>query len=274
MLVKASAPGSLMLLGEYAVLDGKPALVCALNKRIHATLAVRTDRSIRIVSQLGTLEISIDDLTITKPFQFVTAVLLKFATHYATGFDLTITSEMSDQQGLGSSAAVTVAVLTAVTTWLNLSYSITEFIQLAKTIIHSVQGLGSGADAAACVLGGIVAYQTETAVAEKIADNYPITVIYSGYKTPTSTAVNQVKASFTSSPDQFDSLCQAIGACAGQGIQAVRARDWLALGNVMNQQQQLMQFLGVNTPELREILAVLNAQKNYFRRQNFRLRFR
>ena len=34
MLFKASAPGSLMLLGEYAVLQGKSALVCAIDKRM------------------------------------------------------------------------------------------------------------------------------------------------------------------------------------------------------------------------------------------------
>ncbi len=34
MRLKASAPGSLMLLGEYGVLYGKHALVCAIDKRI------------------------------------------------------------------------------------------------------------------------------------------------------------------------------------------------------------------------------------------------
>jgi mevalonate kinase len=34
LMYKASAPGSLMLLGEYAVLHDYPALVCAIDKRI------------------------------------------------------------------------------------------------------------------------------------------------------------------------------------------------------------------------------------------------
>ncbi len=72
MSYKTSAPGSVMLLGEYAVLFGKPALVCALNKRIHVTLTPRQDTTINIHSELlGTYTTELNELQMVKPFQFV-----------------------------------------------------------------------------------------------------------------------------------------------------------------------------------------------------------
>lgn len=50
---KASAPGSLMLLGEYAVMHDYPALVCAIDKRITVTLVPSDDEVIEIDSALG-----------------------------------------------------------------------------------------------------------------------------------------------------------------------------------------------------------------------------
>ena len=51
--ITTSAPGSLMLLGEHAVLEGSRALVCAINRRITVELRVRSDRVVKIVSELG-----------------------------------------------------------------------------------------------------------------------------------------------------------------------------------------------------------------------------
>ena len=53
MQLKASAPGSLMLMGEHAVLHGKKALVCAIDQRISVSLTPREDARISIVSALG-----------------------------------------------------------------------------------------------------------------------------------------------------------------------------------------------------------------------------
>ena len=44
----ATAPGSLMLLGEHAVLAGKSALVCAVNKRMRITLTPNASQIVTI----------------------------------------------------------------------------------------------------------------------------------------------------------------------------------------------------------------------------------
>lgn len=48
--ISASAPGKLLLLGEYAVLEGAPALVAAVNRRAHATISTGPPGAVRVVA--------------------------------------------------------------------------------------------------------------------------------------------------------------------------------------------------------------------------------
>ncbi|MCD6040170.1 MAG: galK [Gammaproteobacteria bacterium] len=260
MLIKASAPGSIMLLGEYSVLYEGYALVCAVEKRIHVQLTLRTDDQIELISSLGTHKTKLTQLEIIPPFQFILAIFKKFQKYLQQGCTLTVESEFSEHIGLASSAAVTVATLAAFTHWLHLSYSSSQLIQEARSIVQEVQGLGSGADVAACVLGGLVAYRTQPFLAKKIDFISPITLVYSGSKTPTVTAVNKVETFFSRYPQLYQQLLHAIDECAQQGIAAAEEKDVRALGQLMNIQQGLMDALGVNTPTLRYIIEKLRLQ--------------
>lgn len=261
MLFKAHAPGSLMLLGEYAVLHGKPALVCAVDKRIHVSLAPRNDNQIFIHSDThGDYQTNLQTLKIEKPFQFVLAALLQYQGKMRRGCDLTITTDFSDKIGFGSSSAVTVATLSALATWQKVKVSAHDLIRQGRMVVRSVQGVGSGADIAAAVCGGMVAYQAQPLSVERIPLIHPITAIYAGFKTPTTDAIASVQARFQHRPDVFKHLCHAIGQCAQEGINEARKQDWQRLGEVMNIQQGLMDSLGVSMPVLRNMIDDLRAQ--------------
>jgi len=259
-LIKVSAPGSIMLLGEYGVLQGGNALVCAIEQRIHVQLIPRADDQIELISSLGIHKTKLTQLKITPPFQFVLATLKKYQKQLRYGCTLTIQSEFSAQLGLASSAAVTVATLAAVAKWLQISYTSSQLIRLARRIVQEVQGLGSGADVAACVLGGVIAYRQQPLIAEKINVVCPLNLIYSGSKTPTVTAVNQVETFFASYPKLYQQLLRAIKECAQHGIVALKSKNLLALGQIMNIQQGLMSALGVVTPILQGIVTELRTE--------------
>lgn len=258
-IIKASAPATLMLLGEHAVLSNKHAVVCAVNKRIHLTLIPNTTNQIEIQSALGHTIIDLQNIRPKPPFQFILAILKKYKTKITTGCVITIDSDFSDQVGLGSSAAVTVACLAAIKTWLELTFTRVELIKEARKLIRQVQGLGSGADIAASVLGGIVAYKAEPLLVETFTHQHALTVVYSGYKTPTVQVVRQVQESFKAHPELYKKICNAIDACAITGIEALRKEDWHALGSVMNIQQGLMEALGVSTPQLADLIHTLRS---------------
>jgi mevalonate kinase len=260
MQLKASAPGSLMLLGEHAVLHGKPALVCAVDKRLSVTLTPRDDKQLQITSALGHYSSSLNDLVITKPFQFVLAAVKYFQDQLQYGCDITIESEFSDQLGLGSSAAVTVATLSAFSNWLDIRLTDLELIRLGRDIVRSIQGLGSGADIAASVLGGVVSYQSDPVMAEKIAVNLPLHAIYAGYKTPTVEVIQHVREQFVNQPDLFKQICHEIGECSVDGLSSVKNENVVDLGRIMNAQQTLMESLGVCTPLLNDMIKNLCQQ--------------
>jgi mevalonate kinase len=263
-IYKSSAPGSLMLLGEYAVLHGKPALVCAVDKRITVTLKPRTDTNITITSStLGSFSTdlsSLSKLELQKPFQFVIAVLRYYQGRLKHGCDLAIEAEFSDKIGLGSSAAVTAAMLAAITTWLDIKTTSLDLVRHGCIIVRSVQGLGSGADIAAAVYGGLVNYSAQPLSVEKIAVTLPLHAIYAGFKTPTVDAIQQVQNRFSAYPNLFRSICQSIGQCAIEGAQFARKQDWFKLGEVMNAQQGMMEALGVSLPILQDMVQGLRKQ--------------
>lgn len=261
MSYKTSAPGSVMLLGEYGVLFGKPALVCAVDKRIHVTLTPRRDTAIHLYSDvMGEYTTSLETLTIEKPFQFVLAAIQQYLPKMRRGCDIQITSEFSDKVGLGSSAAVTVATLAALVTWLDVKMLPLEFIRQGRQVVRTCQGLGSGADVAASVYGGVVYYQAQPLSADKLSHILPLSLYYTGYKTPTVEAVSQVQAKFAAYPQVFKQLCASIGQCAAEGMYLVRQQEWQRLGEVMNIQQGLMESLGVCPPIMQHMTNVLRKQ--------------
>ena len=272
MRVKVSAPASLMLMGEYAVLQGYLALVCAVDKRMTVIMSFREDNIINIESTaLGSYSTRIDDLSVVKPFQFVLAVLKKYQTQLKCGLDILITANFSTTIGFGSSSAVTVATLKALTALLNISLSPLALLVEGRTIVQAVQGRGSGADVAAAVYGGVVGYRmqempstTEDCFAtlamtaqsqcvpyvEIIPHTFPLVALYAGFKTPTADAIKLLQTRFAKKEVELASILNAIGECAEAGFQYAKKANWSALGGMMIIQQGLMQDLGVSLPVL------------------------
>ncbi len=253
-----------MLLGEYAVLRGSPALVGALNKRIEVRLSSRADDNIVIRSAtLGEYITIRQQLVIVPPFTFVLAALRNYQDALTCGLDVQITSDFSANLGLGSSAAVTVATLSALHGFFKKKISSMVLIKEAIAVIRVVQGVGSGADVAASVLGSVVAYQCEPLSAQTISAMPSIAVMYSGKKASTKQAVRKIMSQSEESGKQT-SILTAIAQCALAGQRTLQTNDWQRLGAVCNQQQALMQDLGVSNALLNELVKQLQAIPTVF----------
>jgi len=245
-MIEVSVPGSAMLLGEHAVLHGYPAIVRALEQTITVRLMPRDDRIFAIHSELGVYQAPLDEIKVVAPFEFMLAALGYVQAKFDRGFELHVESQFSDKLGYGSSAAVTVATLSVIHRWLGVELAPLFLFKLARKTILSVQGRGSGADVAASVFGGTVYYQAEPLVVEVLAHNPLISLIYSGYKTPTAEVIRLVDGKMLESPGKYQRLFAAIGECAKQGRVAIAEANWVRLGDIFNNQQVLMQELGVS----------------------------
>lgn len=262
--VHTSAPGSLMLLGEHAVLHGKHALVCAINRRISVELFQTLDDQVRIISSLGNYHAPLNELVDHPSFLFVLQAIRQHADQLPGGFDLRIESEFSADIGFGSSAAVTVATHAAILYWLlgEQAAAAVLFNESLKTV-HAVQGRGSGADLAASVYGGVVGY-TKDLDFQPLDVSVPLTAVFCGYKTPTLEVILRVEQLRAEDPAKYERIYAEMDQSARQAISSLRNQDFPTFGKILNRNQELMDQMGVNTPELEEIVAALQKSPDIF----------
>lgn len=262
--ITTSAPGSLMLLGEHAVLHGHRALVCAINRRITVHLFPLEEDAVRIASGPGSYESPLNDLMDHPALRFVIQAIRQHADQLPSGFELKIDSEFSADIGFGSSAAVTVAVHAAILSWLLGEPPANELLfDAALRTVHAVQGRGSGADLAASVFGGIVDY-TAAPTFQPLALGIPLTAVYCGYKTPTPEVILKVEQMRADHPQKYERIFAEMGVGAANAMACLRNQDLPGFGNILNHNQQLMDEMGVNTPELQEIVEALQAAPDVF----------
>ncbi len=184
----ASAPGKLVLLGEYAVLEGAPALAVAIDRRARVSLRGREDGRVVVrapqvdhahvegkVNADGDLSWDCETASaqrlqlITHLWQALSAERL--VTNLYAGFDLDIDTDgfvleavnRRSKLGLGSSAALTVALASA---WVAASGQKALLDDRARWLEQLLRwhsdwqhGRGSGIDIATSLLGGMQIYQ-------------------------------------------------------------------------------------------------------------------
>jgi mevalonate kinase len=261
---KASAPGKLMLMGEHAVLHGKLALVCAVSQRILVTLIPRSDSQITISSSLGNYSTDLRNYEIQPPFQFVLTAITQQLALIDSGLDLVIESSFTDEMGLGSSAAVTAATTAVVMHWKTGKIIQQSVFDEGLLTIRKIQGTGSGADLAASVFGGVLAYRMEPVQIEKLDCTFPISVVYSGSKQPTVNVIKKVESLRAAQPTVFDSVYDLMEKCTNQAVVAIKKKDWITLGQLLNINQGLMDAIGVNNKILSEINYALREDVGIF----------
>ena len=158
------APGKLMIAGEYAVLDGAPALVLAVDRGVQCE--VTTSDSLEITTPDG------DD-------RFVRPVLKGTTKHYT--FSSWNPTDLPEKPGFGGSAAACVAACVAA------GRPATDALQIHR----EVQGGGSGADVAASIHGGMIRFQAGHITA--VAPVHPV-VVWSGKSAKTQPLIDQYRA--------------------------------------------------------------------------------
>lgn len=251
-----------MVIGEHAVVYGYPAIVCAIDQRITVCARTRSDDLVSIESPVAPkFEGTMDDLPLDGPLRFVAAALNAQGRGVASGIDIDITSRIDPTLGLGSSAAVTIALLGAITALGNEKVELNDIHKRALKLVRDLQGRGSGADLAASLKGGCLSYQIATNEDETHAAMKPLpqppslSLCYAGYKTPTGEVLARVAEARCGQETHFDKLYAIMGACAERAITEMKAQDWNALALSLNEYQGFMRELGVSDTKIEHIVA-------------------
>lgn len=240
-MVRASAPGKLMLFGDHAVVYGHPCIVTAVSKRIEVS-----------VEEYEGDEVCIDTPGVSD-HSFLHAVLSRVSSLWRLprSIRITVHSSFSGAYGFGSSSAVTVALLKALSSYASIDLAERELFSLALDVVLSVQKVGSGFDVAAASFGRTLLYKNKGEIIEPVPwKDIRLIVGYTGVKANTVEIVREVAEKRNRHPEQIDSLFNRIGSIVWQAKQAMEENDMSRLGELMDEHHSLLQTLGVSSEKL------------------------
>lgn len=262
--IEVSAPGKLMLFGEHAVIYGYPCIVTAVDQRMRVLVEASGDEKLRIeASDVGLADyaLGIGELDkkqdLPKGARFVAAAVNCFFDRFSikSGLRIRTQSDFSSEFGFGSSSAVTVAVIKGLSELFGVKMGRKDLFDLSYKTVLDVQGVGSGFDLAAAIWGGTLWFVTggKTIIPLK-TEALPIVVGYTGIKADTPTLIRQVAEKQKAHPEITTKIFETVLLVVREAKNVMERKNWLALGELMNINQGLLDALGVNTKELSSLV--------------------
>ena len=231
MRLQARAPGKLVALGEYAVLEGAPALVLAIDRYAVASLEPSHDAECHLRTRMAEPEDCsfsvgassgvklIDTVTASAPAGRAWSGLLDSSAFFAAGPKL----------GLGSSAAALCAWAGVWAAYVARGSTRADTSLAALVGLHRAfqGGRGSGIDVAASVMGGVVEFRLDVARAPQVGSvQLPNSVgfagIFAGRSASTPALVAHFRAFQAARPAEAAKWVRRLSATAEAGCAAAR----------------------------------------------------
>ena len=251
--MKASAPGKIILFGEHAVVYGRPALAVPV-MQVHADVEV-SDSSragiwieapdINLHAELNTLPSDHPVASVIHNFLFLWRV------SPFPNLEVKITSTIPVASGLGSGAAVTVALVRALSLHLNHSMTAEEVNAFAYEIEKLHHGTPSGIDNTVVTYTRPV-YFIKGQPIETFKAGQPFTIVIgdTGMSAPTKESVADVRRLWSNNKASWESVFDKIGEISFGARRAIEAGKSEMLGELMNENHALLQKLTVSSLEL------------------------
>lgn len=255
-IIFGKAPGKIILFGEHAVVYGQPAIAMPVS-RVNATARATPNISaspglVRMVAPDIDLDTPLDHLAEDHPLaSAVRATLAEVSPHHTPAFTIQINSTIPISAGMGSGAAVTVAIIRALSAFLGRPLSDQRISELAFEVEKIHHGNPSGIDNTVIAFQKPVYFQ-KGIPSEILRVKKPThwVIADSGEKTPTKTTVAAVRDLYEDNPESFEEIFNRIGAISNEARPALVNGDLLILGRLMNENQTLLKSLQVSSEEL------------------------
>ena len=254
--VTATAPGKIILFGEHAVVYGRPAIAAPVSQvRARAVVMaepLRLPGEVLIqASDLG-WEAWLSELPDDQPIvRALTLVRQYFHLDHIPACTIRLSSTIPIAAGLGSGAAVSVALIRAFAGFLGHPLSDDVVSELAFEVDKLHHGTPSGIDNTTIAFAQPVYFvRGEPVKLLKVPAPFTIVIADTGIKSPTSIAVGDLRRLWQAEPDRYEALFDAAGDIA------IDARRWIEtgephyLGGLMNKNHDLLVEMGVSSPEL------------------------
>jgi len=252
--VKASAPGKVILFGEHAVVYGRPALAVPVTQ-VHVDVEVLDSprKGIFIHAPGIDLRAELNSLPADHP---IAAVILKvFPPPFQRGGDISITSTIPVASGLGSGAAVSVALIRALSSFISRPFSDGEVNSLAYEIEKLHHGTPSGIDNSVITYNQPV-YFTKGQPIETFKVGGPFTIVIgdTGISALTKESVGDVRRMWQRDSVNLETIFDEIGQISLIARRSIESGKPELLGELMDQNHALLQALTVSSPELDKLV--------------------
>jgi len=244
----ASAPGKVILFGEHAVVYGRHAVVTAINRRCYAD--VKKSNNIRISSSIAVTGLDF------KKHPYVSFALKRFMDiKKIPGAEIKIESEVPISSGLGSSAAVTVAVLKALDAEFEARLNNEDIYEIARNVELDVQGKASGTDPFISTYGGtwLIPEKERFEI-----ENLRILVVDSQQSSITSEMVSKVAELKEKYPEIIDRIFDAIDAISLKSMEFLKKSEIYKIPTMVSINQSLLRAIGVSTKEIDLLITTLS----------------
>lgn len=264
--ISATAPAKVILLGEHAVVYNQPAIAFPVPD-VRARVAILANPPgkpghVEITSRQVQLQTSLDVLPPEHAFQrLFTAFQRETGLKQLPAMQVTISSEIPVAAGMGSGAAVSVAMLKALGLFVGIKFSNAQLAAMAYEAEKAYHGNPSGIDNTVIACEKPVYFKkNEPITFLTLPSDFNLLIAYSGIPAQTIATVNAVRAKMEQSPVQTGAIIEQIGTLVRQARVYVEAGDVASLGRACTQNQSLLMQLGVSTPKLENLVnAAINA---------------
>ena len=253
LMTTASAPGKIILFGEHAVVYGRPALAVPVTQ-VHVEVNVSDSASpgIWIDASDVDLHAELNTLPSDHPIASVIHNFL-FLSRVSTfpNLEIKITSTIPVASGLGSGAAVTVALTRALASHLDRSMTDAEVNAFAYEIEKLHHGTPSGIDNTVVTYAKPVYFvKGEPIEVFKVGKPFTILIADTGIAAPTKESVGDVRRLWREDKSRWETIFDKIGEISFTARRAIDAGKPEFLGGLMNENHALLQTLTVSSPEL------------------------
>lgn len=263
MASRSTSPGKIILFGEHAVVYRRPALAIPVTQ-VHADVEVSDSSRAGIWIQAPDVNLHAELNTLSSDHPLAAVIhnfLFLFRVSPFPNLEIKISSTIPVASGLGSGAAVTVALTRALSSFLSRPMTDEEINAFAYEIEKLHHGTPSGIDNTV-VTYAMPVYFIKGRSIEMFKVGAPFTIVIgdTGISAPTKESVGDVRKLWEGDKGKWESLFDNIGEIVKNARKRIETGDWKSLGELMDQNHMLLQEMTASSPELdRLVTAARNA---------------
>ncbi len=259
-----TAPGKIILFGEHAVVYGYPALAMAIDRRAKCTVSsyLSDEEDVVLSTSLfpGKKFLVSSKESFPSSLQAVLFLIKKLTDSFQSNISLQIdiSSSIPSSSGLGSSAAVSVALTNSLSSFLGRNYSLEDVNKIAFEAEKIQHGQPSGIDNNISTYGGSILYQKGLMEQVTVDDFSGFWVIANSMvERNTKDIVANVQKNYRRKQEKTEEIFHSIHSIVIRGKEYIKQNKLDEIGELMNENQTLLEQLGVGHSKLTDLLLIL-----------------